>query len=269
MTETVEFDAAAIAEHLDEAFDSAEQTAPITSDHPTFDVGSAYSAAHELQRRRGTSTVGRKIGFSNRAIWPTYGIEAPMWGWMYAHTMFTGKEEKVAETAGLLEPRIEPEILLQMAKRPRSDMSEEELLGCVGWVGAGFEIVDSPYPGWKFKLPDAIAAGALHSSFHLGSKIGIKAFDGWIEAFKTATVTLHRDGEAVATGCMDTVLGSPLLALKEILAVIEADDATPNVGYGEMIATGTITDAFPIVSGQNWEAVIDGLPLKGATLRVA
>ena len=30
--------------------------------------------------------VGRKIGFTNRGIWPLYGVDAPMWAPLFDRT---------------------------------------------------------------------------------------------------------------------------------------------------------------------------------------
>jgi 2-oxo-3-hexenedioate decarboxylase len=43
-------------------------------------------------------------------------------------------------------------------------MDETVLLACIDWVGHGFEIVQSIFPGWKFSVPDAVAAFGLHGA---------------------------------------------------------------------------------------------------------
>jgi hypothetical protein len=35
----------------------------------------------------GARPVGRKIGFTNRAIWPKYGVHQPIWGTVYDETL--------------------------------------------------------------------------------------------------------------------------------------------------------------------------------------
>ena len=41
-----------------------------------YRVGAALTA---LRRARGERTIGRKIGFTNRALWPAYGVDRPLW----------------------------------------------------------------------------------------------------------------------------------------------------------------------------------------------
>jgi hypothetical protein len=61
-------------------------------------------------------------------------------------------------------PRIESEIIFKLALAPAPGMDETALLACIDWVGHGFEIVQSIFPGWKFSAPDAVAAFGLHGA---------------------------------------------------------------------------------------------------------
>ena len=50
-------------------------------------VEHSYAAAralHGSRVRAGWRPVGRKIGFTNRRIWPIYGVSSPIWGPVYA-----------------------------------------------------------------------------------------------------------------------------------------------------------------------------------------
>ncbi|MEO7402273.1 MAG: hypothetical protein ABIU95_01230, partial [Burkholderiales bacterium] len=57
---------------------------------PKYDVAASYRVArHVLDWRvaRGERPIGRKLGFTNRGIWPEYGVTAPMWAHMYESTV--------------------------------------------------------------------------------------------------------------------------------------------------------------------------------------
>ncbi len=69
----------------------------------------------------------------------------------------------------LSEPLIEPEIVFKLAKAPEPGMDEAALIGCVEWFAHGFEIVQSPFPGWRFAAADAVAAGGMHGAFLIGA----------------------------------------------------------------------------------------------------
>ncbi len=83
-------DIGAIAGRLIAAYDSATTLAPITAGDPDFDVAAGYDVLREIESRRmagGWTPVGRKIGFTNRTIWPRYGVYLPMWAHVWSHTV--------------------------------------------------------------------------------------------------------------------------------------------------------------------------------------
>ena len=70
-------DPAAILEALDHA-----RAAPATRPEPLRDLEHAQAILDtitELRRQRGETPRGYKIGFTNRTIWPRYGVFAPIW----------------------------------------------------------------------------------------------------------------------------------------------------------------------------------------------
>ncbi|HZW51812.1 MAG TPA: hypothetical protein VFF05_08120, partial [Rudaea sp.] len=74
---------AAIAAELIALNDSGDTVAPFSERYPGLDASAGYRAAarlHAARLARGWNLVGRKIGFTNRTIWPRYGVYEPMWG---------------------------------------------------------------------------------------------------------------------------------------------------------------------------------------------
>jgi 2-keto-4-pentenoate hydratase len=63
----------------------------------------------------------------------------------------------------------------KLALAPAPGMDETALMACIDWVGHGFEIVQSIFPGWKFSAPDAVAAFALHGALLIGPRHSIAA----------------------------------------------------------------------------------------------
>ena len=108
-------DIAAIADALLAAFDGGTQLAPITESMPDFDVPRAYDVLHEIERRRvarGWRPVGRKIGFTNRTLWPRYGVYQPMWAHTWRETVIHAHDgAATVSLARMVEPRIEPEVV--------------------------------------------------------------------------------------------------------------------------------------------------------------
>jgi 2-keto-4-pentenoate hydratase len=42
---------------------------------------------------------------------------------------------------------------------------------------------------------------------------------------------------------------------------LSANPSSPPLAAGEVITTGTLTNAYPIKAGETWNTVISGLPL--------
>src|SRR5829696_10041005 len=95
--------------------DTGRQIAPFSSRLPAFSLDDAYrvtAAVRRLRETRGERPIGRKIGFTNRTTWPDY---APMWGYVYDRTVHDLADiEQVFSLVGLVEPRLEPEIVFRL-----------------------------------------------------------------------------------------------------------------------------------------------------------
>jgi 2-keto-4-pentenoate hydratase len=263
----------AIAVEVLDALERRVQVEPFSRRDGAFDVRSAYHAARALdalRRARGERHVGRKIGFTNRGIWPEYGVYAPIWGHVYDTTLVeTGTVAEIAADR-FVEPRIEPEIVLGLCAPVRAGMSLEEVGACVGWVAHGFEIVQSIYADWRFSAADCIAEGSLHGALVVGprSMVAPAARRSLPADLSGLAMALSRDGGEVDRGTGTNVLDGPVQALMHLAGTLGADPEAPSLEAGEIITTGTLTRAFPLASGQTWSTTIDGYDLPGLTLRV-
>lgn len=256
------------------ALDGSRAIAPLTSREPDFDQGAAYAvtaALRALRTTRGETPVGRKIGFTNRNIWPEYGIYQPIWGDVYDSTAREIGDGGRVEASHLPEPRIEPEIVLGLERDVDASMSVAEIEAAIGWVAHGFEIVQSVYPGWRFKVADCIADGGLHGALHVGPRrmLGADERAGLSGALSALSITLSRNGETVDTGSGSNVLDGPIHALAHLAGVLARDPANPPLRAGELVTTGTLTRAFPVAPGERWSTRIEGYPLPGLLVEIA
>jgi 2-oxo-3-hexenedioate decarboxylase len=269
---TSSFDPEAAAAQLHSLWNTGKQIAPFTATYAELSEAEAFASALALRKRReagGETVVGRKLSFTNRSIWPIYNVDKPGWGYVYNSTMteLVDHEGGALSLAGTSEPRIEPEIMFGIARTPEPGMDEAALLSCIGWVAHGYEIVQSVYPGWKFRTPDVVVAYALHARLIAGPRQPLgRDPEAWIDKLRSFRLTLHRNGVAVAEGGGAVVLGSPLAALKNFNDTLGGGEAHPLLSPGEVVSTGTVTDAFPVVAGETWSTTLSGLPLPGATL---
>ena len=250
---------------------SRKQVTTFSSRYPDFDLAEAYEVAAQVcdnRRARGENPIGRKIGFTNHAIWSGYGISGPIWNYVFDSTV--GDLAEVGERfdlARLPEPRIEPEIVLHLATAPYADMSEDELLGCVDWIAHGFEIVHSIFPGWVFAAADAAAAYGLHSALLLGDRHSIsRDRASWGEALSSFTVKLTRNDGLTAHGHAQNVLGGPVKALRFLVQELALYPACKPLGPGEVVTTGTLTEAMPAIVGQSWVTELGGIQISGLRL---
>jgi 2-oxo-3-hexenedioate decarboxylase len=269
----VTHDIAAIADRLIRAYDSATQIAPITTADPTFDVADAYDVLREIEKRRsltqGWRAVGRKIGFTNRTIWPRYGVYQPMWAHIWAHSVhFANEGHATLALKEFAQPRIEPEVVFKLKATVPATNDQLALLACVDWIAPGFEIVQSHFPDWKFTAPDCTAAFGLHGALVIGTAIPVternrSAIAAALPAF---TLTLRRGRTVVDRGLGANVLGSPALALAHLVRLLATQPQFPPLARGEIITTGTVTDAWPVAAGETWASDYGSLGLGGVAL---
>ena len=79
--------------------------------------------------------------------------------------------------------------------------------------------------------------------------------------------TLSRGGTVVDRGSGATVLGSPALALGHLARVRAGQPQFAPRAAGEIVTTGTLTDAWPVQPGETWSSDYGDLGLPGLTLR--
>ena len=236
-------------------------------------LDAAYAVAghvHDRRLARGERVRGRKIGFTNRALWPLFDAHGPMWGWMYAGTVRDAASLPDGfDLAELAEPRLEPEIAFGLAQAPEAGMDEPALLECVAWVAQGFELVQSVYPGWAFGMTDAVAAFGLHGALVLGERHEVAGDrEGWWAALSSFALEVRCDGALVGRGHARDVLGGPLSALRFLVEEIERRPGSAPLAAGEVVTTGTLTGAHPAAPGQRWTTHVEGTPFGGLDLRL-
>jgi 2-keto-4-pentenoate hydratase len=254
------------AQKMRYAQDRALQIEPLTSTYPELDLADAYQIAdlcYHSKLEVGAKRVGRKIGFTNAAIWPTYNVQEPVWGPMYAHTVNQLQSNAAhCSLTHLSEPRIEPEIILKLKSVPTVNATAYELLACIDWIAHGFEIVQSNFRDWKFKVQDTIAQGGLHGMLLIGPQVKVSGATSQLVAqLEQFTLNLNCDGKLIDSGKGANVLGSPLLALGHLVNLLNQQKQT--LSASEIITTGTLTGAFPITAGQCWSTTLRGIDLPG------
>lgn len=259
-------------------------------DHARVLERSAYVPLHDLARAealqtgievariaRGERPIGFKIGFTNRSIWPLYGVFHPIWGPVWNTTLrVVGEPGDDAESdpveidlSRFVQPRLEPEIVVGLRAMPRKH-TPQAVFDVAEWFAHGFEIVQCPYPDWRFTAAEAVAAQSLHAALVVGPRrpmatLGRDA-DSALERLAQIEVELRCDGNVVGSGHGRDALDGPLHAIAHLAH--EMSLRGHSIPAGALITTGTLTDAQPLSVGQHWTSRIEGAELPGLAIRL-
>ncbi len=264
MNETMSIEG--LSEELISLLGTERQVTPFSRRFRRFGLADAYAIVDrvgKLRLDRGEKPIGRKIGFTNRAIWADLGIAAPVWNYVFDSTVsYAGDGRAEFTLGGLPEPRIEPEIVVHLRAAPVPGMTTTDLIGCIHWVAPGFEVVYSIFPNWDFTAADAAAAFGVHGALVVGPKLDLTCERAKRAAeLSNFSVTLHNDRGVRRTGNAENVLGGPVEALKFLVEdLVRYPDCDPLIA-GELVTTGTLTEAMPARAGETWIAEFDGIAL--------
>jgi 2-keto-4-pentenoate hydratase len=268
-----------LARKLLSAYETGEMVAIPPSRRPDFDVNMAYEVEGILKQFResdGHRAVGRKVGYANKAMWRALKLETLVWAHMYDDTVHYS--ENNSSTLMVAHPRslkIEPEIVFGLKQPVIGEGAEATdagaTLASTDWLAVGFEIIDCPFPEWRFQPSDFVASFGLHAALVIGERMqvrpdGIAALVDELPRFK---VRISKNGEFVEEGSGRNSLRSPALCLAELSTAIVQRFPTEPLCAGEIVSSGTLTAGHPTGRGDVWTVELEGLSsLPPLTLRL-
>jgi 2-oxo-3-hexenedioate decarboxylase len=265
-----------LADELSAAY-AARRTdvVPPSARDAAFDLAAGYAVEAELVRRRradGRATVGRKVGFANKAVWRALKLETLVWASMYDDTVrIAERNAATLDPSRMCAPKIEPEIVFKVSGAQTGAAADgAAVLGGVKWLALGFEIIDCVYLNWKFQPADFVAAGGLHAALIVGEPFVVTPGDipRIVEQLPAFTVALSRNGEVVGEGSGRNALRSPALCLGELADALTRYPGAEPLRTGELVSSGTLTESKLISTGETWTATVDGLALPALTLKI-
>jgi len=125
--------------------------------------------------------------------------------------------------------------------------------------------VQSHQAGWKFVVADTVADGALHARLLVGQRLPVAGVAPAALEFErklaNARVRLCHGDEVKDEGVGSNVLDGPLHALRHFLQAMRDCPGAPDLEPGDVVTTGTWTDAWPVAPGETWTAQFDA-PLR-------
>jgi 2-oxo-3-hexenedioate decarboxylase len=236
-----------LAQHLENAELAAREVVKITEAYPNLDWDDAYAIQDEIRLRkeaRGIATVGFKAGLTSHAKMKQMGVDSPIFGFLSAY--FAVPDGGAAKTSELIHPKAEPEIafvLKRPLKGPGCDVGA--VLAATDFVVPAIEVIDSRYRDFKFDLKSVIADNCSSSRFVTGScKVPVDGLD-----FQAIAVTLEKNGETVARGTGDAVLGHPAAAVAMLANML--GERSREIPAGVVVLSGAITEAVAVKAGDN------------------
>ena len=260
-------DATELANELIDLHDHPRLVPPFSSRFPGLTAEAGYAAARRLHAHRlaqGWKLAGRKNGFTNRGIWQRYGVNGPMWGAVYDRTLVLSHGNKaVVPLAGLVQPRIEPEICFKLKAAPPRSRNPALLLESIEWIAHSIEIVQCHHPEWKMTLADCTADNALHGRLIVGTPVAVGKIAGLAAALPFLKISLFKNQEKIDQGLGANVLDSPLLSLAFLVEILAEQKEAPPLQAGEIVSTGTLTDAHPVQAGESWNTDLHGFAARG------
>lgn len=244
-----------LAADLAQAERSREPIAPLTAGHPEIDVVDAYEIQLINIRQRvaeGARILGHKVGLSSLAIQQMMGVDEPDYGHLLDEMQLF--EDTPVKANRYLYPRVEVEVaFLLNADLPGASCTEDDVLAATEALIPSIELIDTRITDWRIELCDTIADNASSAGFVLGGgrvsprDIDVKAIDA----------VLRCNGEVVAEGRSDAVLGNPVTAVAWLARKVEGFGV--RLRKGDVVLPGSCMRAIDAHAGDDFVADFTGL----------
>ena len=244
-----------LAADLAQAERSREPIAPLTAAHPEIDVVDAYEIQLINIRQRvaeGARILGHKVGLSSLAIQQMMGVDEPDYGHLLDEMQLF--EHTPVKANHYLYPRVEVEVaFLLNADLPGASCTEDDVLAATEALIPSIELIDTRITDWQIELCDTIADNASSAGFVLGEgrvsprNIDVRAIDA----------ELRCNGEIVAEGRSDAVLGNPVTAVAWLARKVEGFGV--RLRKGDVVLPGSCMRAVDAHAGDEFVADFTGL----------
>ena len=246
---------AELAAGLADAERSRVPITPLTAAHPDIDVVDAYEIQLINIRARlddGARVIGHKVGLSSEAMQKMMGVDEPDYGHLLADMEVF--EDVPVDTARFLYPRVEVEVGFILADDlPGAGCTEDDVLAATAAFAPSIELIDTRIRDWKIALCDTIADNASSAGWVLGpQRVSPKDID-----ITGIDAVLTRNGEVVAEGRSDAVLGNPVTAVAWLARKV--DSFGVRLKAGDIVLPGSCTRAIDARPGDKFVADFAGL----------
>lgn len=244
-----------LAADLAQAERTREPIAPLTAVHPEIDVVDAYEIQLINIRQRvaeGARVLGHKVGLSSLAIQQMMGVDEPDYGHLLDEMQLF--EDTPVPASRYLYPRVEVEVgFILKEDLPGAGCTEDDVLAATEAVCPSIELIDTRITDWKIELCDTIADNASSAGFVLGKgRVSPRDID-----LKAIDAVLKCNGEVVAQGRSDAVLGNPVTAVAWLARKV--DGFGVRLHKGDVVLPGSCMRAIDAHAGDEFVADFTGL----------
>ena len=135
-----------------------------------------------------------------------------------------------------IHPRAEPEVCFRISKDIEGEVALNDLDDYVDGIAAAAEIIDSRYENFKFSLEDVVADNC--------SSIGLAVGEWQTPTRDIANLKMTQsfNGEVVAAGSSNAILGDPWKSLQAATRLAEQYNEPIKAGYVVMAGAATAAE---------------------------
>lgn len=244
-----------VAEALWDAETGRRPIGPLRETWPDLDVTDSYTIQLLNIARRleaGATVHGHKVGLSSLAMQEMMGVDEPDYGHLLSDMQVTSETPVPADR--YCYPRVEVEVGFVLGKTlPGAGCTEEDVLAATAYVTPAIELIDSRIRDWDIKIADTIADNASSAGYVLGPE---RIAPGELD-LTAITARLTRNGEQVAEGRSDAVLGNPVTAVAWLANKVASFGVTLEAGH--VILPGSVHRAVDVRPGDSFRADFEAL----------
>ena len=201
----------------------------------------AYEVLFGIMARRlaaGERQIGWKVGLTSKAIQQQFNVHEPVFGCI----LESQPSGHVFAPADLISPGFENELCLRVGKSLSGRITLDEARAAIDVIHPSLEIIETR-GNLTEQLALALADNAQQKTVILGSPAPLPERPEMVEA------RVIVNGEVVATGTGDAVLGNPLNSVVWLAAKLAEFGRI--LKPGEIIMSGSFTRQFPIRPGDS------------------
>lgn len=244
-----------IAKALVDAEDNHTYIEKISEKYPDIEIEDSYKIQKEvfkIKENRGEKIIGKKIGLTSEGIRKQIGVYEPDFSLLTDKNILKSYQE--LELDKLNNPKLEPELTFILKEDLKGPIvSNVDVIKAILGVTASFEVVDTRYKDYNFKIFDTIADSASYGKIITSNKIvPIDNLD-----LDNIGLNVFKNGKLLKTATSAEVMGNPINSIVWLAnKMIELGEYLKK---GDLILSGSFTPVFDLNSGDFYEADFAGV----------